>query len=169
MLGCASQKTPSEAKQRQLDSLLQSPVTAEVTVLTVSWGSPEHIYALSTLSLLLSLSNKLVPPQGGEWDKFRLFVNLFLACLFASSFLCWEFWLVWSEGKKYKEECAGNTKDGQNLNVMYERKNVDVCWWLFVYLFSICLAVLWKTHVCVCVRACVRAHAWIQNCCMAGE
>ena len=66
MLGCAPQKTTSEAKQRQLDSLLQSPVTAELTILTVSWGSPEHICALSTLSLLLLLSNKLVPPQGGE-------------------------------------------------------------------------------------------------------
>ena len=66
MLGCTPQKTPSEAKQRQLDSLLHSPVTAELTVLTVSWGSLEPVCALSTLSLLLSLSNKLVPPEGGE-------------------------------------------------------------------------------------------------------
>jgi hypothetical protein len=68
MLACEPQKTPSEAKQRQLDSLLHSPVTAELTILAVSWGSTERICALSTLSLLLSLPDKLVPPQVGERD-----------------------------------------------------------------------------------------------------
>jgi hypothetical protein len=80
-------------KQRKLDSLLRSPVTAELAVLAISWGSTEHICTLS-ISLLLSLSNKLVSPQCGEWDKLVLFVNLLPAVLFASSFLCWEFLLV---------------------------------------------------------------------------
>jgi len=110
--GLFTTKDTEWSEATTMDSVLQSPVTTELTILTVSWGSHERICALSTLRLLLSLSNKLVPPQGGEWDKFLLFVNLFLACFFASSFLCWEFSLVWSEGGKYKEECAGNAKDG---------------------------------------------------------
>jgi hypothetical protein len=81
-----------------------------MTVLAVTWGTTEHICALSRLSLLLSLLNKSVPPEGGEWDRFLLFVNFFLpACslirLFAGNFR--------SYGAKGKlEECAGNTKDG---------------------------------------------------------